>query len=1173
MLSLLPTGWSSNRQTWKALLASVTLLGSAGLLAWYRDALPLWMQPILWGLLLLAFSLLIRRGWIRVFGPLLVYDLVRTARHGRQTFVRCVYAGILLALIFGLYVIWFPEQLDSLGGLLASPPLSLRVSANFAGSFFYLFLAVQILAVIVLTPAYTAGAIAEEKERGTFETLLTTDLRHREIVLSMVVSRLAKMALLVLAGLPILGFLQFLGGIDPNLVLAGFAFTGLTMVGLAGVSILNSVYAKRQRSAVLRSYAAIFGFFVLSILLEIGLSSAWFLRQTWAWAPLGTEKYSVSIGEVLAWPGIGNPLVVLARLNRTAAIGAGLMPALRTLLRDYAIFQVLTALLCITWAAARFRSRVLYEDTRRAGGVSPLRDMPPSSRRKLLTGLTPPARRAHIGNRPILWKALFVETRSSPAILGMFVKGIGIAIIFLPAIHILFYLGRIFPAGREDPLPWLMNLWVRVLSSLLGCSLLLVVAVRAAGSISRERGRQTLDGLLATPLTNKTILFDKWLGSILSGRSILFVLGVVWLLGLITGGLHPLAIPCLVAAWLAYAAFLAGVGLWFSVASASSHRAVFATLLTVAAVTAAFTLACYDLSDKWLRPAEALSITPPVTLGLLAFPWVSHSDAVAPGLALGRPIVPFGLVFWSVTSMILWMLVRVRFRMVTGRKSGPTARQSAVSSNAAANTGNEPNPVAVSSTTSVTRDDTDHTPPAGRWPKHLLKVLALLSPLCLVISWYAQQAHIADKKLQEAIAEADDLDPGWRLEELNAKRRQIPPRKNSAPRVVAADNLLPRNWWQMFGDLHAADIDSYPPQMQFTTQQTETLSALRFRSKAALTEARKLKDLPEGRFTISYRDNVPLSFGLLEKPGFIAWLLSVDLLLRAQEGAIDDALESCRAVVNAGRAIGDEPPPYVQLYRMQLHDLAVRRIERVLAQGRPSESALAALQNLLDDEERQPLLLIAMRGKRALDDRFMESVQRGTGRVLDQAGYGQNVLNLPPDRMWGAAMDLFQYVTVPLLSRPLKIQRAEALSFHTKLVEIAKFQPEQAPVALARQGTVSSLLVEQYLLRWFLPTLQRSQAKVRCTIVALAVERYRRAHGRWPDSLSALIPKFLEKVPIDLYDGQPLRYRRLADGVVIYSVGPDRRDDGGKINRKNENMRGTDLGIQLWDVDKRRQKP
>ena len=112
----------------------------------------------------------------------------------------------------------------------------------------------QTLAVILLTPAFVAGAIAEEKERQTLDYLLATDLRNREIVLGKLVSRLGNLALLVLAGLPILSLMEMLGGVEPRLVVGAFAVTGVTLFTLAVLSLLCSVYASRARDAILATY-------------------------------------------------------------------------------------------------------------------------------------------------------------------------------------------------------------------------------------------------------------------------------------------------------------------------------------------------------------------------------------------------------------------------------------------------------------------------------------------------------------------------------------------------------------------------------------------------------------------------------------------------------------------------------------------------------------------------------------------------------------------------------------------------------------------------------------------------------------------------------------------------------------------------------------------------------
>jgi hypothetical protein len=92
-------------------------------------------------------------------------------------------------------------------------------------------------------------------------------------------------------------------------------------------------------------------------------------------------------------------------------------------------------------------------------------------------------------------------------------------------------------------------------------------------------------------------------------------------------------------------------------------------------------------------------------------------------------------------------------------------------------------------------------------------------------------------------------------------------------------------------------------------------------------------------------------------------------------------------------------------------------------------------------------------------------------------------------------------------------------------------------------------------------------------IAAIAVERYRLANGRWPESLQELSPNLLNTGPLGPFDGAPLRYRRVADGVVIYTVGNDGTDDGGNLNRAGGPAKGTDLGCQLWDVKHRGQPP
>lgn len=67
---------------------------------------------------------------------------------------------------------------------------------------------------------------------------------------------------------------------------------------------------------------------------------------------------------------------------------------------------------------------------------------------------------------------------------------------------------------------------------------------------------------------------------------------------------------------------------------------------------------------------------------------------------------------------------------------------------------------------------------------------------------------------------------------------------------------------------------------------------------------------------------------------------------------------------------------------------------------------------------------------------------------------------------------------------------------------------------------------------------------------AIALHRYQLQAGRYPESLDALVPEFLDALPIDLFSDEPLIYRREGDGFVLYSVGPNFIDDGGVTAEK-----------------------
>jgi hypothetical protein len=82
-----------------------------------------------------------------------------------------------------------------------------------------------------------------------------------------------------------------------------------------------------------------------------------------------------------------------------------------------------------------------------------------------------------------------------------------------------------------------------------------------------------------------------------------------------------------------------------------------------------------------------------------------------------------------------------------------------------------------------------------------------------------------------------------------------------------------------------------------------------------------------------------------------------------------------------------------------------------------------------------------------------------------------------------------------------------------------------------------------------------NQTQINQTLIVCALERYHLAHNDYPENLDALVPQFLDKLPNDIFNGQPQHYRRNPDGTfILYSIGWNGRDDGGARGHPPENM-------------------
>lgn len=479
---------------------------------------------------------------------------------------------------------------------------------------------------------------------------------------------------------------------------------------------------------------------------------------------------------------------------------------------------------------------------------------------------------------------------------------------------------------------------------------------------------------------------------------------------------------------------------------------------------------------------------------------------------------------------------------------------------------------------------------ASRWP-FLLGVPAQLVIVAAFVSGVLQGRYI-DQRLATAIAEADQDDPNWRLDDLMRHRELIPEWEDSAPVVARAVALLPRDWPP--GPKRPADPGVKPPvdvaqlldglteigdNMRLDLATADTLRAELEAHREAVRIARTVRFFDRGHHELKIKPAI-IDTLLTETVDArrLAKLLAADAAIRAEDGDADGALDSCCAIVSTARSIGDEPFLISQLVRMAIDRIATATARRVLGQGESSDAALARLQALLDNERKEPLLLMGIKGERAIADELIRRIAAGE-IPLSALNEGPRSPSFPEG--------LFANVS-PWNRLMYEHQRAVALEWMTVDVATARRPTHEQPpiwegrrrtidqVERSREGRFSALLAYSLI-----PRLSPAaagfanwQADLGATAILLAAERFRRITRAWPLSIASIGRDLLPDAPLDPYTGKPMLLERIGGQLVIHSVGPNLTDEhGAYVARSMAPNVPDDVGATGWHPRLRRQPP
>jgi ABC-type transport system involved in multi-copper enzyme maturation permease subunit len=157
-------------------------------------------------------------------------------------------------------------------------------SAQIGRYVFVALLLLETLLVMLLAPAYTAGAISLEREKQTLDLLITTPISSLAIVLGKLLSALTYVFLLIVSSIPLTALVFVFGGVAPEDVVKGYLMLMVTAIGLGCIGLFCSALFRRTQAATVVTY-----FIVLAI--TLGASFTWVFWGSMAGGSFGRPQF------------------------------------------------------------------------------------------------------------------------------------------------------------------------------------------------------------------------------------------------------------------------------------------------------------------------------------------------------------------------------------------------------------------------------------------------------------------------------------------------------------------------------------------------------------------------------------------------------------------------------------------------------------------------------------------------------------------------------------------------------------------------------------------------------------------------------------------------------------------------------------------------------------------
>jgi len=359
--------------------------------------------------------------------------------------------------------------------------------------------------------------------------------------------------------------------------------------------------------------------------------------------------------------------------------------------------------------------------------------------------------------------------------------------------------------------------------------------------------------------------------------------------------------------------------------------------------------------------------------------------------------------------------------------------------------------------------------------------------------------------------------------------------------------------------------NEFPIASQPQTPAQDVLLALS-KYDPVIEELRTASQLPYTRFPLGYDIEEPDAIFLphLAKLKQCSQVLQLRAIAELQNGESEKAADDVKLSFRLINSVRTEPFVISHLVRVAICEITLQPIYEGLAKHQWSDAQLAEIGDELSPLDFLADVQFCMRSDRAFMSKEIDFLKKSHSykQYLWLSGAG----NFEEDDT--TAKEFTKKI------RAIEFYLMPAGWFDQNKLAIAEFQQQQSLHIVDPEkhqsfpeiaNRVNRLQVNwqsttrNFIAGLFMDSLAasarkatREQASVDLARGAIALERYRLAHGEFPESLDALAPQFIAQVPHDIFGGQPLHYRRTDDGqFVLYSVGPNEKDDGGITGHRN----------------------